>query len=74
MSKRNNKILINAVPIDKDLLKIYPVKKSHQHDVVYYATCPEPGCEEDCADETGRRLSGHIFINTCKDVTVPVLH
>ena len=21
-----------------------PVKKSHQHELVYYAPCPEPGC------------------------------
>ena len=35
-----------------------PVKKSHQHDVVYYATCHEPGCVEDNSGETGRILRG----------------
>ena len=33
------------------------VKKSHQQDVVYYATCLEPGCVEDCFCETNRRLN-----------------
>ena len=61
-----------------------PVKKSHQHDVVYYATCHEPSCLEDYSGETGRRLNervidhngtkSHIFIKTCKTITIPVLH
>ena len=29
-----------------------PVKKSHQHDIVHYATCHEPGCVEDSTGET----------------------
>ena len=37
-----------------------PVKKSHQHDVVYYATCPEPGWLEDYNGETGRRLNERV--------------
>ena len=31
-------------------------KKDHQHDVVYYAKCPEEQCTEDYTRETGRRL------------------
>ena len=38
-----------------------PVKKSHQHNVVYYATCPEPGCVEDYTGETGRRLNERVI-------------
>ena len=37
------------------------VKKSHQHDVVYYATCPKPGSVEDYTGETGRRLNQRII-------------
>ena len=37
-----------------------PVKKSYQHDVVYYATCHEPGCVEDYSGETGRILRGSL--------------
>ena len=33
-----------------------PVKKYHQHNVVYYVTCPEPGCVEDYTGETSKRL------------------
>ena len=28
-------------------------EKSQQHDVVYYAACPEPGCTENYTGETG---------------------
>ena len=31
-----------------------PAQKSHQHDVVYYATCTEPGCVKDQTGETDR--------------------
>ena len=31
------------------------VKKCHQHAVVYYPTCAEPGCVGDYTGETGRR-------------------
>ena len=37
------------------------VKKSHQQDVVYYATCLEPGCVEDCICETNRRLNEMVI-------------
>ena len=38
-----------------------PVKKSHQHDLVYYATCPEPGCVEDYSGETGRTSNKRVI-------------
>ena len=44
-----------------------PVKKSHQHDVVYYATCPEPGCVEDYTGETGRRLNERVIDHNGRD-------
>ena len=61
------------------------VKKSQQHDVVYYATCLEPGFVEDYTNEAVRRLNervtnhngetkSHIFINTRMTVIIPVLH
>ena len=34
-----------------------PVNKSCQHNVVFYAICPKPGCVEDYTGETGRRLN-----------------
>ena len=37
------------------------VKKSHQQDVVYYATCLEPGCVEDYFCETNRRLNEMVI-------------
>ena len=44
-----------------------PVKKSHQHDVVYYAACPEPGCVEDYTGETGRRLNERVIDHNGRD-------
>ena len=44
-----------------------PVKKSHQHDVVYYATCPKPGCVEDYNGETGRRLNERMVDHNGRD-------
>ena len=38
-----------------------PVKKSHQHNLGYYAACPEPGCAEDYIGETGRRLNERVI-------------
>ena len=43
------------------------VKKSHQHDVVYYSTCPKPGCLEDHTGETGRRLSKRLIDHDGRD-------
>ena len=46
-----------------------PVEKLHQHDVVYYATCPKPGCIE---GYTGNRkrikegISHAVQISECK--------
>ena len=61
------------------------VHKSHKHDVVYYATCPEPGCVEDDTGETGRRLNERVIdhngrekndisVNTGRKVTIPELY
>ena len=44
-----------------------PVKKSHQHDVVYYTTCPEPGCVEDYIGETGRPLNERVIDHNGRD-------
>ena len=38
-----------------------PVKKSYQHNIVYYATCPESGFVEDYIGETGRRLNESVI-------------
>ena len=40
-----------------------PVKKFHQHDVVYYATCPKPGCIE---DYTGNRKKDQGRNKSCR--------
>ena len=44
-----------------------PVKKYHQHDVVYYAACPEPGCVEDYTGEAGRRLNERVIDQNGRD-------
>ena len=44
-----------------------PVKKSHKHDVVYYAICPKPGCVEDYLGETGRRLNERLIDHNSRD-------
>ena len=44
-----------------------PVKKSHQHDVVYYAACSEPGCVEDYTGETGKRLNERVINHNWRD-------
>ena len=44
-----------------------PVKKSHQHDVVYYATCPEPGCVDNYTDEASRRRKERVIDHTGRD-------
>ena len=31
-------------------------KNQHEHDLIYYSTCPEPNCNEDYLGETGRRI------------------
>ena len=44
-----------------------PVKKSHQHNIVYYVTCPEPGCVEDYTDETARRVNERVIDHNGRD-------
>ena len=44
-----------------------PVKKSHQSEVVYYATCPEPGYVEDYVGETGTRLNERVIDHNGRD-------
>ena len=34
--------------------------KEHQHDIAYYAKCPESQCSEDYTEETARRLSERV--------------
>ena len=43
------------------------LKKFHQHDVVYYATCLEPGRVEDYTCETGRRLNERAIDHNERD-------
>ena len=43
------------------------VEKSHQHDVFYYATCPQPGSVEDYTGETGRRLNERVIDHNGRD-------
>ena len=42
-------------------------KKDHQHDVVYYAKCPEEQCTEDYTGETDRCLVEHVNDHSGKD-------
>ena len=44
-----------------------PIRKSHQHEVVYYATCPEPDCVEDYTGETGRSLNERVIDHNGRD-------
>ena len=37
------------------------VKKSHQHSIFYYATCPKPGCVEDYTGKTCGRLNERVI-------------
>ena len=50
-----------------------PVKKSHQHNVVYYATCPKPCCAGVYTDETGTRLNEKVIDHNRKDYEEYVL-
>ena len=43
------------------------VKKSHQHDVVYYATCPKAGCLEYYTGEIGRKLNERVIDHNERD-------
>ena len=43
------------------------VRKSHQHDIVYYAAYPEPACVEDYTGETGRRLNERVIDHNGRD-------
>ena len=40
----------------------------HQHDVVYYAKCPEEQCTKDYTGETGRRLIERVKDHSDKDL------
>ena len=42
-------------------------KKDHQHDVVYYAKCPEEQCTEGYTGETGRHLIERVKDHSGKD-------
>ena len=41
--------------------------KEHQHDIAYYAKCPESQCSEDYTEETARRLSERVPDHNGKD-------
>ena len=43
------------------------VKKSHQHDVVYYAACPKPVFVEHYTGETGRGLNERVIDHNGRD-------
>ena len=44
-----------------------PVKKSCQHDAVYYVACPEPGFVDDYTDKTVRRLNEGVIDHNGRD-------
>ena len=43
-------------------------KKNHQHNVVYYALCPEEQCREDYTGKTGKRLIECVKDHSGKDL------
>ena len=43
------------------------IKQNHQHDVIYYAKCPEETCKENYIGKTGRRLSARIMDPSGRD-------
>ena len=43
-------------------------KNVHQHDVVYYAKCPEEQCTKDYTGEAGRRLIERVKDHSDKDL------
>ena len=47
--------------------KLKDQTKKDQHDVVYYAKCPEEQCTEDYTGETGRRLIERVKDHSGKD-------
>ena len=62
------RICFIGTKIDTKFNKIkYLVKKSLQHDVVYYVTCSESGCVEDYTGETGRRLNVRVIDHNGRD-------
>ena len=41
--------------------------KENQHDIVYYARCPESQCPEDYTGETAQRLSERVLEHNGRD-------
>ena len=66
MFKPEYAILVLKLGTKFDNIKVL-VKKSHQHDVVYYATCPEPVCVENYTSKTGRRLNERVIDHNERD-------
>ena len=69
MKRRTSKLLLPEIKTQvayagKKLSTCFNVKNQskleHQHDVVYYADCPNEKCSESYIDESGRRISGRI--------------
>ena len=48
-------------------------KFEHQHDVVYYADCPNEKCRENYIDESGRRMSERIKDHNGRDLKSHIL-
>ena len=48
-------------------------KFEHQHDVVYYADCPNEKCRKNCIGESGRRISERIKDHNGSDMKSPIL-
>ena len=49
------------------------IKQDHQHDLTYYAKCPEETCRENYIGETGRRLSERVIDHSGRDKQSHVL-
>ena len=47
---------VSLIPLQHFLPWFSLFMRSYQHNVLYYATCPEIGCVEDYKGKTGRRL------------------
>ena len=62
------RICYTGIKLDTKFINIKDlVKKSHQHDVVYYAACPKPVFVEHYTGETGRGLNERVIDHNGRD-------